>query len=122
VVNNLLPAHVAEVDVNVRHADAVGVQKTLKIQRIFDGVELGDAQTVGHHAAGCRAASRADRDSLFAGELDKVADNEKIVDKAHLGNHTDFVFKALANLGRRLRVAPRHAGKAFFAQHGQRVL
>jgi hypothetical protein len=42
VVDDLLPALVAKVDVKVGHGNALGVQKTLEYQLVLDGVNVRD--------------------------------------------------------------------------------
>ena len=57
----LAPVH-AEVDVEVRHRDAVGVEEPLEEQAVAQRVEVGDRQRIGDERAGARAAAGADRD------------------------------------------------------------
>ena len=59
VVDHLAAAALAEVDVDVRQRDALGVQEALEQQVELQRVDVGDAQAVGHQAAGRRAAARA---------------------------------------------------------------
>ncbi len=46
VIDDLLTAFIAEVYVDIRHGDALGVQESLEQQLIFKRVEHGDAQRV----------------------------------------------------------------------------
>ncbi len=62
VPDHVAPAAFVEVQVDVRHGDALGVQEPLEDQRVLDRVQVGDAQHVGHHRAGGRAAARAKPD------------------------------------------------------------
>ncbi len=66
VVDDLAPPAHAEVDVDVGHADAVGVQEALEQQVVLQRVDVGDAQRVGDHRARRRAAPRPHRDVLFS--------------------------------------------------------
>jgi hypothetical protein len=95
VFDHLLPAAGTEVHVDVGQADALGVEEALEQEIVFDGVDLGDAQTVGNHAPGRRAAARADRDALFAGGLDEFPDDKEIALKAHLLNEPDLALEPL---------------------------
>ena len=53
----------AEVDVDVgQRLMRSGFRKRSKMQVVLDRVDVGDAQAVGHEAAGGRAAARADRE------------------------------------------------------------
>jgi hypothetical protein len=51
VVDHLLAAFVVEVGVDIGHALAVRVQEALEQQVVLDGVDVGDADAVGHRAA-----------------------------------------------------------------------
>ena len=41
-----------EIDVDIRHRDAFGIQESLEEQSVFDRIEFGDSQRVGNHGAG----------------------------------------------------------------------
>ena len=49
VLNDLLPPPDAEVDVNIRHGDPLGVEESLKVEGVFHRVHVGDGHAVGHH-------------------------------------------------------------------------
>ena len=72
VINDLLPAFIAEVYVYIRHGDALRIQKALKEQIVFDRVHIRDPQAVRHHATSCAAAARAHGDALFLGKADII--------------------------------------------------
>ena len=59
VADHLVAALEAEVDVDVGHRPALGVQEALEEQVVLDRVEVGDAERPGDQAAGRRAAARA---------------------------------------------------------------
>ena len=40
---------VVEIGIDIGQIHAVGVEETFKQQVVFQGVNLGDAQTIGHH-------------------------------------------------------------------------
>ena len=63
VLNDLLPPPDAEVDVNIRHGDPLGVEESLKVEGVFHRVHVGDGHAVGHHGAGRRAPARAHGDA-----------------------------------------------------------
>ena len=91
VLNHLVPALVAEVDVKVRHAHPLGVEEALEQQVIADRVHVGDAQAVGGHAARPGAAARPHGDARAVGVADEVPHNEEVVDIAHLGDDAHLV-------------------------------
>ena len=77
------PVH-AEVDVEVRHAHALGVQEALEEQVVRDGIEIGDPQRVRDERARARAAARPDRDAVLLGVADEVPDDEEVARELHL--------------------------------------
>ena len=95
VVDDLLTALVAEVDVEVGHADTLRVEKALEQQVILHRVDAGDANAVGRDAAGARAAPRPDRYAVALGVVDEVPDNQVVVDIAHLLDDRQLVLQPL---------------------------
>ena len=71
-----------EVDVDVRHRHALGVQEALEQQVVGERVDLGDVERVGDDRAGGRAAPRADRDAGVLGVLDEVPDDQEVAREA----------------------------------------
>jgi hypothetical protein len=57
----------AEVDVEVGHGDALGVEEALEEEAVLEGVEVGDGEAVGDEAAGAGAAAGADGDAAARG-------------------------------------------------------
>ncbi len=100
----LAPVH-AEIDVDIRHGDALGIQETLKQEIIFQRVDIGNAQTVGHQAAGGRAPPRSHRDALIASVADKVPDNQKIARVATGANNLQLFLQARLIVALRIRQA-----------------
>ena len=64
VADHLAAAGFAEVDVEVRHRHALGVEEALEQQAEADRVEVGDGQRPGDQRACARAAPRAHGDAL----------------------------------------------------------
>ena len=86
VVDDLAAPLEAKVDVDIRHADALRVQKTLKQQVVFEGVDVGNAKAVGDQGACRRASPRPHGNALVLCIPDKIPHDEKIVHKPHLFN------------------------------------
>ena len=83
VLDDLLaPVH-AEIDVEVRHRDALRVEEALEQELEGDRIDVGDAQRVRHQRAGARSASRPDRDAVVLGPLDEVGDDEEVAGELH---------------------------------------
>ena len=64
VADHLVAAVLAEVDVEVGHRHALGVQEALKQQPEAQRIEVGDGERPGDDRAGARAAARDRRGSL----------------------------------------------------------
>ena len=84
VINDFLSAFVAEIHIEVRHADTLRVQKAFKDQIIADGVDIRDAHTVSRNAACAGAAARAHRDALTLGVVDVVPHDEVVAAKVYM--------------------------------------
>ena len=84
VLDDLAAAPVVEVDVEVGHRDAVGVEEPLEQQPVLEGIEVGDAHRVRGHRAGAGAAAGADADAVLLGPVDEVRDDEEVAGEAHL--------------------------------------
>ena len=95
VVDDLLTALVAEIDVKIGHTDALGVQESLEDEVVADGVDVGDAYTVSRDAARARATARAYRNALTLGVVDIIPDNEVVVGIAHRLDHADLIGQAV---------------------------
>src|SRR6185436_18297484 len=95
VLDHFATAVFAEVDVDVRGADALFVQEALEDQVALDRVDVGDAHGVGHEAAGRRAAARAHRDALLARVADEVPDDEEVAREADAPDDADLLVEAL---------------------------
>ncbi len=106
----LTPAH-GEVDVDVRHRHALGVEEALEEQVVGERVHVGDRQRVGDDRAGRRATARADRDAVVLGPVDEVPDDQEVGVEAHLVDDAELHLHALDGLdGRRVAVAAAQAG------------
>ena len=62
IVDHLVPALVAEIDVKVGHAHPFRVQKALEQQMIAHGIHIGNAHAVGRQACRPRTPPRAPRE------------------------------------------------------------
>ena len=94
--DHLVAPILAEVDVEVRHRDALGVEKALEQQAEADRIEIGDRQRVSDERARARAAPRPDRNALRLGPLDEIGDDEEIAGKFHSDDDAELEFEPLA--------------------------
>ena len=83
ILDYLAPPVLAEVHVDIRHADSFGVQEPFKEEVVSDGVYFCYSETVGHQAACCRAPSRPYGDSPAAGEVYEIPDDKEVGSKTH---------------------------------------
>ncbi len=83
------PLH-AEVDVEVRHRYALGIQEPLEQQVVLDRVQVGDAERERHQRARTRAAARSDRDAVLARPADEVGDDQEVSGEAHAADDAEF--------------------------------
>ena len=113
VVDNLSPAAVAEVHVDIGHGHPLGVEEAFKVEGVLHGVHVGDVQAVGHHGPGGGAAARPHGDLVGLGVADEVGDDEEILHKAHPANHGHLVLQLFLVVGAALGIAP---GKALAAE------
>ena len=83
-VQHAAAAVVVEVHVDIGERNTVGVQETLEQQVVGDGVDLRDAETVGHGRTCGRATARSHRNvQFFACGADKVLHDEEVAWETH---------------------------------------
>jgi hypothetical protein len=97
VADHLGAAAVVEVDVEVGHRHALGVEEPLEDQAVLERVEVGDAHDVRGHRAGARAAAGADPDAVRLRPVDEVGDDEEVPRVALRGDDLDLVLGLLAD-------------------------
>ncbi len=100
VLDDLAAPALVEVDVEVGHRDAVGVEEPLEDQAVLERVEVGDPHRVGDHRARAGAAARADADAVVLGPVDEVGDHEEVAREAHLGDDGELELGLLAHVVR----------------------
>ena len=106
IAEHVAPAVIVEVDVYVGHIDTVRVEETLEQQVVFQGVDVGDVQAVGHNASGRAASSGADPGAFCPCRRDEVLHDEEVVREAHIRNGLQFeLYLAGLLLGELLAVA-----------------
>ena len=113
VLDDFAAPPLAEVDVDVGHRHALGIQEALEDEVVVERVDVGDPHRPGDQAAGRRAAARTDRNALLARVADEVPDDQQIAGEPHPLDHLDLVGQAL------LVVADRVTQLAFVVQLAQ---
>ena len=104
VADHAVAAADGEVDVDVRHRHALGVEEALEQQVVAERVDVGDLEAVGDDAARRGAAPGADRDPVRLGVGDEVPHDQEVGVEAHVADDGELHVGALAGL-RRDRVA-----------------
>jgi len=107
VVDYLFAAVLAEVHVDIRHGDTFRVEETLEQQVVGEGVQIGDADGVGHQRTGGRAPARSNRDTLVFGPVDEVGHDQEVGREFHLPNTLQFYVQTV-EIG--LLALQRHVG------------
>lgn len=111
VAHHLTAATVVEVDIDVGHRRALGVEEPLEQQTVWNRVDVGDAQGVSDQRAGSRAPPRADPDAHRPRVVDQVGDDQEIGRETLGTDDVDLV-------GRTCDVTVRRAGRKPPAQPG----
>src|SRR6202035_5877173 len=99
ILNHLAAAVGAEVDIDIGHADALGIQEALKQQAVLERIDIGDLHGIADQAAGGRATAGTDGYRTRFREANEVPDDQKIAGKLHLLDHEDLALEALEVLG-----------------------
>src|ERR1043165_6367828 len=98
VLDDLVAAIHAEVDVEVGHRHTLGIQEALEQQLELERVNIGDAHRPRDTAARARAATRSDGDAVVFGPIDEVPDDEEVARETHLLDDGKLELAALAIL------------------------
>ncbi len=93
----------AEVDVEVRHRHALGIEKALEQQVVGQRVEVGDAGGIRHQRAGAGTAAGADRHAVALAPGDEVRHHQEVAGEAHLLDDAQLVIQSLPILLQRPR-------------------
>ena len=93
--DHLVAAVLAEIDVEVRHRHALGVEEALEQEPEAHGVEIGDGQRPGDERARAGAAPRPDRDPPRLRPLDEVGDDEEVALIVHAGDDVELEGEAI---------------------------
>ena len=84
VVEDALAAGVVEVDVDIGHGDAVGVEEAFEQEVVLERIDVGDPERIGDGRTRGGSAPGADpHAALLACGADVVADDEEVAGKAH---------------------------------------
>ncbi len=96
IADHLVAALLAEVDVEVRHRHAVGIEKALEQKAEADRIEVGDGERISDQRAGARAAPGADRNALRLRPLDEIGDDQEVAGIFHALDDAELEIEPLA--------------------------
>ncbi len=97
VADHLTAASLVEVDIEVGHRGALGVEEALEDQTVLQRVEVGDLHDEGAHGSRARTSTRADPDAVLLGPADEVGDNEEVAWITLGDDHLGLVCRLLAH-------------------------
>ena len=96
VADHLVAAVLAEVDVEVRHRHAFGIEEALEQQAETNRVEVGNGQCIGDKRACARTAAGTNRYALFLRPLDEVGHDQEVAGIFHPRDHAELEIEPLA--------------------------
>ena len=83
ILDYLTSSFEAEVDIEIRHRYAFGVEEPLEEEVVLDRVDIRDRDGVGDQGAGSGTTSRSYRDVVHLRPVDVVADDEEVALEVH---------------------------------------
>ena len=83
IIDDLLTALVAEVYIDIRHADTLRIQESLKNQVISYRIDVRNLQAISNDRSRRRAPARPHHDSVVFGIVDEVPYNQEIFHIPH---------------------------------------
>ena len=95
VADDFVAAVLAEIDVEVGHRHAFGIEEALEQEPEADRIEIGDGQRIGDERARARAAAGTDRNTLRLRPLDEVGDDQEVAGIFHAGDDAELEFEPL---------------------------
>ena len=101
VVDDLASPLLAEIDIEIRHRHAFGIEEALEQQTKPDRIQIGDGERIGHQRAGAGATARSHRNALGLGVLDEVRDDQEVARIMHAGDDVELKNQTRAIILRR---------------------
>ena len=126
ITDHLVAAVLAEIDVEIGHRHALGVEKPLEQQPEADRIEIGDGERVRNERTRARTAARTNGYALFLRPLDEVGYDQEIARIFHSRDNAQLEVEPLAVFinsvarrnpgGREAALEPRFGAPAQFAR------
>ena len=99
VVDHFVAAIHAEIDVEVGHRHAFGIEESLEQQSIREWIEIGDAETVSDERTGARTAAWTDGNVVRLRPINEIGDDEKVSGESHFDDDVEFRLEPLLVIG-----------------------
>ena len=96
IADHLVAALLAEVDIKVRHRDAIRIEEAFEQQREAQRIHIGDRQRIGDERTGARTAARTNRNAVGFRPFDEVGNDEEVAGELHLLDDADLEIEPLA--------------------------
>ncbi len=106
ISDDLIPALVTEVDINIRHRNPLGIKKAFKEQIVFHRINIRNPQDVSNQTSGGRTPARSGCDPLPVRVGNEIPHNQEIIREAHSLNDAELVLKTLLQFRSALRISP----------------
>ena len=113
IIDHFPAALELEVHVDIRHRNALRVQKSLEEQIIADRIQQCYGKTIGDDTARRRTSAGAHSDPVRPCVIDIIPDDQEIIHVSHPADDAQLILHPLVNGSVVIRVVP---GKAFFAK------
>ena len=117
VLDHLVAALLAEVDVDVGRLGAIGVEEPLEEQVVLERADVAELEHVADEGAAGRAAGQRG-DASLAGVADEVPDDQEVRGEPHPVDDAQLVVEPLADLAGRGRRRSARAGPPRRARAG----
>ena len=93
VLDHPIAAIHAEIDIEIRHGHALGVQESLEQQVVGNRVDVGDLQHIGHQGARAGTTPRPHRYVIALGPANEVRNDQEVARKAHLDDDVELMLQ-----------------------------
>ncbi|CAB4371190.1 unannotated protein [freshwater metagenome] len=94
VANHFVSVTGVEVHVDIGHRTTAWVQEALEQKVVFDWIEVGDSQRVGHRTPSGRTSPWSNSNVVISSVLDEIPNDEEVRRESHIGNDLEFVDQA----------------------------
>ncbi|OPY93379.1 MAG: hypothetical protein A4E73_00175 [Syntrophaceae bacterium PtaU1.Bin231] len=93
VPDDLVPSFLAEIDVDIGHADAARIEEAFEKQPVTNRIDVGDPQGICDQAARRGSAPRTDRNLPVLCVVDEIRNDQKIPGESHGTDHLQFLME-----------------------------